>query len=648
LNKNKVLDLIEVIRNRHFLIADLIIFSFSPSVALLIRFDGGFNLLLHIGYIGIITLAFMLIKLIVFWWDGIYKRIWKLASIDEMVHLVVSGIIITALQFMFLAVGKKLELGGVQLFPYSLSVIDAVIAMMFVSGLRFSLRFTQRAIQRWYFSREQGIKVLIIGAGEAGVLLLSEIQKNKNYNLRPIGFLDDDPSKVGMRIRGVPVLGTTKDISHKIQEHSIKRVLLAIPTASGAVVRRIVEICNSEGLEIQTLPSILEIIDGRINISKLRKIRIEDLLRREVFNDSNLELVTLVHNKCILITGAGGSIGSEIVRQVSKLSPAEIILLGHGENSIFNIEQEFKDVSLSKDYVGKKMPNIIPLICDIKDLHFMESVFSQFKPQIVFHAAAHKHVPLMEANVFEAIKNNIYGTKNLVELSAKYNVLKFVLISSDKAVNPTNVMGATKRIAELLMLNESKNSKTSFCAVRFGNVLGSRGSVVHTFQKQIKAGGPLTITHPDIMRYFMTIPEAVKLVLEACTLSENGEIFVLDMGEPVKIIDLAKDMIRLSGLKEGQDIEIKYTALRPGEKLFEELFVKGEEYEKTRNRKILIAKNASINIPLGLDADLKTFNDLLKRFDEKALLEHILKIVPEFLHQTNKSKSVEKENVIVT
>lgn len=645
MNKNKVLILIERIRNRHFLLADLITFSLSPSISLLVRFDGEFSLLNNLKYVGIITFAFLLIKLVVFWWDGIYKRLWKLASIDEMVHLVVTGVIIAALQFMFMAVGKTLQIGGSQLFPYSLSLIDAVIAMMVVSSFRFSLRFTQRAIQRWYFFRERGTEVIIIGAGEAGVLLLSEIQKDKNFRLHPIGFIDDDLSKAGMRIRGVPVLGTTKDIIPLVREHSIKRVLLAIPTASGDVVRKIADICNSERLEIQTLPSILEIIDGKVKISKLRNIRIEDLLRREVFNSENLELSKLLQDKRILITGAGGSIGCEIVRQVSRLSPAEIILLGHGENSIFNIEQEFKDLSLNKDYVGKKFPKIISIICDIKDIHFLESIFSQYNPQVVFHAAAHKHVPLMEANKFEAIKNNVYGTKNLVELSSKYSVLKFVLISSDKAVNPSNVMGATKRIAELLMLNESKNSKTSFCAVRFGNVLGSRGSVVHTFQKQIKTGGPITITHPDIKRYFMTIPEAVKLVLEALTLSDNREIFVLDMGEPIKIIDLAKDMIRLSGLKEGVDIDIKYTALRPGEKLFEELFVAGEHYAKTKHDKIFIAKNASINIPDELNYHLSNFDIILRKFDEKALFENILKIVPEFNHRNNNITSTSEENV---
>lgn len=645
MDKNKVFALSERIRNRHFLLTDLITFSLSPSISLLIRFDGEFSLLNNIKYVGMITFAFLLIKLVVFWWDGIYKRLWNLASIDEMVHLAVSGVIIAALQFMFLSFGKTLQIEGSQLFPYSLSLIDAVIAMMIASSFRFSIRFTQRAIQRWYFFNERGTEVLIMGAGEAGALLLSEIQKNKNYKLHPVGFIDDDLSKVGMRIRGVPVLGTTKDIIPLVHKHSIKRVLFAIPTASGEVVRKIMGICNSEGLEIQTLPSILEIIDGRVNVNKLRNIRIEDLLRREVFDCGNLELSKFLHDKRILITGAGGSIGSEIVRQVSRLSPAEIVLLGHGENSIFDIEQEFKDLSLSKDYAGRKLPNIIPIICDIKDFHFLESVFSQYKPQIVFHAAAHKHVPLMEVNTFEAIKNNVYGTRNLVELSSKYNVMKFVLISSDKAVNPTNVMGATKRIAELLMLNESKKSITSFCAVRFGNVLGSRGSVVHTFQKQIKAGGPITITHPDIMRYFMTIPEAVKLVLEACTISENGEIFVLDMEQPIKIIDLAKDMIRLSGLKEGEDIEIKFTALRPGEKLFEELFVKSEVYGKTKHSKIFIAKNASINIPNGLDDHLMFFDEILKEFDERALLEHMLKIVPEFVHSTNKAESVEKENI---
>lgn len=637
-------NLIFKVRNRHFFVLDIVAFTVTPILSIFLRTGDITSFSIYGEEILLIVPVYLILKIIVLYSLGLYSRLWRYASIDEVVKISLSGVLIIFLEYLITFKLFHNFLSTNIFIPRSIPIIDGMLTTLYISFSRLSIRILERIDQR-FAVYEKVKKVLIIGAGEAGVIIAQEMQSNKSSGLLPIGFVDDDPHKQNMRIRGINILGTISNIREIIKSNNPDLIVLAIPSAKGTRIRAIFESLKDINIEILTMPSLFELVDGRISIDKLRKIKIEDLLRRDQIKTDLTGVDLIIKAKNVLITGAGGSIGSEIVRQVSRLSPAEIILLGHGENSIFDIEQEFKDLSLSKDYAGRKLPNIIPIICDIKDFHFLDSVFSQYKPHVVFHAAAHKHVPLMEANTFEAIKNNVYGTRNLVELSSKYNVMKFILISSDKAVNPTNVMGATKRIAELLMLNESKNSRTSFCAVRFGNVLGSRGSVAHIFQKQIKAGGPITITHPDIMRYFMTIPEAVTLVLESCSISENGEIFVLDMGQPIKIIDLAKDMIRLSGLKEGEDIEIKFTALRPGEKLFEELFVKGEQYEKTKHNKILIAQNASINIPTGLNDHLRNFDNILREFDERALLEHILKIVPEFVHKTNKAKSVEKENV---
>lgn len=632
MKRSQVLSLVEKVRNRHFLALDVLTFCITPLVALFLRYDGTYNINANLSPVIYLTVIFLLIKLIIFGLGGVYRRFWKLASIDELAHLVVVGFIITFLEWFTLGILKTFQPVAFSTFPYSFVLIEAVLSMMSASSFRFSLRLVERAVQRWHLN-ENGVNTIIIGAGDAGVGLVNEIQKKKRMNICLTGFLDDDTSKVNLRIRGIPVLGTTNDLKEIVKEKSVKKIIVAIPTASGEFMRKINAQCFEVGIEAQTLPSILEIIDGKINISKLRKIHIEDLLRREVFETKNVFLDIQLQNKVILITGAGGSIGSEIVRQVLKFAPKEIILLGHGENSIFLIEQELKDSAIGKDYFGSYQTKVTPVIGDIKDFELLEKVFNKFHPSIVFHAAAHKHVPLMEANPFEAVKNNVFGTKNLVKLSSKYSVAKFVLISSDKAINPTNVMGATKRIAEMLILNEARKSDTSFSAVRFGNVLGSRGSVVNTFQKQIKAGGPITITHPEIKRYFMTIPEAVQLVLEAFSLSLSGEIFVLDMGKPIKIVDLAKDMIRLSGLIEGTDIEIKYTNLRPGEKLFEELFSKGEQFDKTTHEKIMIAKNASISLPEKFDHKMDELKTIVELYSREDLLYYISLIVPEFNHQ---------------
>jgi FlaA1/EpsC-like NDP-sugar epimerase len=474
-------------------------------------------------------------------------------------------------------------------YPLSFPVFDATLTFIFVSLPRFSVRFLRRSIQRNEIQSEDRIPTLIIGAGDAGINVLMDIQRNKGLNLYPIGFIDDDLTKKNLRIRGLKVFGGRNMIEKVVKSYSVKRILIAMPSAPGSEIRQILEIAKNTKAEILNLPGLYEIIHGDVSIQTFKKVEIEDLLRREPFKIDLANIYKLLTNKVVLITGAGGSIGREICRQVMNAHPQKILLLGHGENSIFEIEQELKsDFNHFQD-------RIIPIIADMRDTQRIEDLFSFHKPQVIFHAAAHKHVPLMESNLVDAITNNVLGIKNILDSAIKYNVESLVYISTDKAVNPPNIMGATKRIAELLLQHRNLNSKLKLITVRFGNVLGSRGSVVHTFRKQIEQGGPVTITDPHIERYFMTIPEAVRLVLQAFSLGTGGEVFVLDMGERVKIVDLAKDMIRLSGF-DVEDIGIKYTGLRPGEKLIEELFIKDEVVQRTAHTKIFKAKGIYKNM----------------------------------------------------
>jgi FlaA1/EpsC-like NDP-sugar epimerase len=449
---------------------------------------------------------------------------------------------------------------------------------------------------------------LIMGAGFAGSLILQEIRRNPQLNIEVVGFIDDDERKLGMKIHGIPVLGNRLEIPQLASRHNAEQVIIALPSASGHLIREVIKICEEANVEAKIMPGLYELIDGKASINQLRKVQIEDLLRREPIQTDISGVEKLVQGRRVLITGGGGSIGSELCRQVLQCHPSQLILLGHGENSVFETENELK-LTLARATTSTATPcQISGVIADTRMPDRLQAVFETYRPEIVFHAAAHKHVPLMELNPTEAITNNVIGTRNIVNTCLRWDVKHFVMISTDKAVNPTSIMGASKRVAELLVLQASRTSGKPYEAVRFGNVLGSRGSVVLTFRQQIAAGGPVTVTHPDMRRFFMTIPEAVQLVLQAAVIGRGGEIFTLDMGEPVHLIDLACDMIRLSGLTLGRDIDIKFTGVRPGEKLFEELFVKGEDYRLTSNEKIYIATNASNFIPEHLNDSV---NDLL-------------------------------------
>ena len=603
------------ISNRQFFLLDGLLFAFTPLLAMILRVDNLVHLKDYYGGIVVATIVFSLVKLITFSTAGFYKRYWKYASIDELIEIAALTTTAVVIEIVLLSIfqytiGTDVEL---YLVPRSLPLLDGIIGFVFVGAVRFSIRAGERKNQQRknFYKRD---RVLIVGAGDAGVSIMQEMRRNLKLGLNPVAFVDDDSRKLGLNIQGITVIGNRFRIPEIVSARNIRQVVIAMPTASGKVIREIVDVCQATGIPVSTLPTTNEILDRSNRVNTLREVKIEDLLRREPIDTDAKAVSQLLTNKVVLITGAGGSIGSELCRQIFRCRPAKMILLGHGENSVFNIQQEMQQVLeiLQQEESVQQFTQLVPYIADIRLKLRLEDAFKIHQPDIVFHAAAHKHVPLMEINPPEAITNNVLGTKNLLDLAIQYDVGNFVMISTDKAVNPTNVMGASKRTAEMLVLKAARTSGKPYAVVRFGNVLGSRGSVVPTFKRQIAKGGPVTITHPEICRYFMTIPEAVQLVLQAAVLTNQnskGQIFMLNMGQPVKIVDLARDLIRLSGYELGKDIDITFTGLRPGEKLYEELLVEGEEYDKTAHEKLLVVRNASNILPPNLDT---TINILLK------------------------------------
>lgn len=617
------------LRNRHFLFFDFIFLLISPLLALFLRLDGKVDFSIYLIPIFWCTIVFLVIDILVYYKLGLYNRDWSNASIDELAKLIYiifwAVIVQTAVFILF----NTLSLLGFEVLPLSLPLLTGIITFFFVAGARFSIRLIERINEKRKISYH-GERVLIVGSGKAGSSIIQEMQRNPQLGLNPVAFVDDDIEKKGLKIRGIPVLGTRHNLPEIITKMNIHKVIIAMPTAPGSEIRDIVSICRKSGVQARTIPGIYEILDEKVRIDSIRQVQIEDLLRRDTVKTDIKKVEDFLHGKRVLVTGSGGSIGSELCRQIIKCHPSEIILLGQGENSIFDIQHEI----LKRLSVTNGKPNntkVNTTIANIRSYKRLDKIISETEPDVIFHAAAHKHVPMMEVNSCEAISNNIKGTQNLIELSLKHNVEHFVFISTDKAVNPSSIMGASKRVAEMIVLNAGRTYGKNYSAVRFGNVLGSRGSVVLTFKKQIAEGGPVTITHPDIQRFFMTIPEAVQLVLQASVIGNGGEIFVLDMGKPIKIIDLAKDIIRLSGYEVEKDIKIIQTGLRSGEKLFEELFIPGEIYEKTVHEKILIASNASQFIPDNFEFNLETLID--KRYDnDKEIIVNLLKrLVPEYV-----------------
>ena len=505
-------------------------------------------------------------------------------------------------------------------------IVNVMVIIVGMVSLRISYRTMRRIVMKTELRQNasDSQRVLIVGAGEAGNMIVRELFKRPELKKMPVGVVDDDKNKQGKCVYDVPVLGTIDDVEHIVKNHCIDEIIICIANINPKRKREIINICKKTDAKIKTIPGIYEIIDEKVNITKFRDVQIEDLLGREPIKMNLDDMNGIIKNKIIMVTGGGGSIGSELCRQIMKYEPKQLVLIDIYENNAYDIQQEIK----------RHFPEIDlkVLIASVRDEHKMDKIFEQYKPEIVFHAAAHKHVPLMEDSPCEAIKNNVFGTQNVVNLSDKYNVKKFVLISTDKAVNPTNIMGATKRCCEMIVQTKNKTSKTEFVAVRFGNVLGSNGSVVPLFKKQIEEGGPVTVTHEEVTRFFMTIPEAVSLVLQASAMAKGGEIFVLDMGEPVKIIDLARNLIKLSGFEPNVDIKIEVTGLRPGEKLYEEVLMDEEGLQKTSNNQIRIGR------PIEIDkAEFKKELNILKRVadnDQDEKVDLIMKsIVPTYVRR---------------
>ncbi|WP_336046121.1 polysaccharide biosynthesis protein [Solibacillus ferritrahens] len=503
----------------------------------------------------------------------LYTRVWSVASVRELLTIAYAVTIsVTAASILQQIINNDIY--------FRVMVVTWLLHIIMIGGSRFLLRLLN---DKESFKNHHNIKrVLIVGAGQGGSMLAKNIQNTSGKDIQAVGFVDDDVNKKHLNIMGLPVWGTVSEITKIVEKKQIDEIIIAIPSLSKSGIKTIYNKCATANVKIKIMPKIEDVMTGKVSVNELSDVDINDLLGREEVKLDMIAISEKLTDKVILVTGAGGSIGSEICRQVMKFQPKKLLLLGHGENSIYNISMELQEKIESNSV-------IIPIIADIQDRERIFEIVELYRPHVIYHAAAHKHVPLMEYNPREAVKNNIFGTKNIAEAAHTFGVKRFVMISTDKAVNPPNVMGATKRIAEMVVQNLASRSTTNFAAVRFGNVLGSRGSVVPRFKAQIAAGGPVTVTHPDMTRYFMTIPEASRLVLQAGVLAKGGEVFVLDMGEPVKIIDLAKNVIRLSGFRE-DEIQIEFTGIRPGEKMYEELLNPEEIHEENIYPKIHVGK----------------------------------------------------------
>jgi FlaA1/EpsC-like NDP-sugar epimerase len=573
--------------NRQLFVIDAVLAASAPFVLYALRFESLSVPPDQLRNAIIFALVSVPARLAVYWMFGVYRTLWRFASIAEMELVVIAAIAGSLVAAAF---------GAGVLPAYDVITSRVPLSVLFNGGvLSVLLLAAPRLLMRmggWHSlglgSRKHTPRnVVIAGAGAAGQMILKEIHGNPALGLNPVGFIDDDPSRQGLRIGHLPILGTLQEVTKIAPKYRVEEVIIAMPTASGAVVRSIVQAAVDLGIKTRTMPSLGEILTGEVSVETLRSVEIQDLLRREPVRTDLHQVARLAQDRTVLVTGAGGSIGSELCRQLAVLGPSAVVLVGHGENPIFEILNELR----------RKHPalRIAPVIADIRDERRVREIFTAHRPFAVFHAAAHKHVPLMEENVVEAVTNNVLGTRNIVDAAIEHGVKHFVFISTDKAVHPTNVMGATKRVAEHVVRRAAQKYNKNFVAVRFGNVLGSRGSVVPTFVQQIQEGGPVTVTHPEMRRYFMTIPESVQLVLQAGAMGKGGETFMLDMGEPVRVVDLARDLIRLSGLVEGQDIEIQFTGIRPGEKLYEEMFFSDELAERTEHPKVLRGRTDTID-----------------------------------------------------
>lgn len=589
------------------LIVDVITIIGVALISLLIRFDG--YITPHYMQQMVDALPIMVISYIVMLLSmHLYTRIWRYAGMREMVAVLIAT-----------TLGAGLFYTGMYVFDKSLPRSIYLISWILSTGVIGIGRMVLHYIAMQYGGKQSTdadmVNTLIIGAGDAGATIAREIERYHKRSRKVIGFIDDDESKFNRLMGGVRILGNRHDIPSIVKENKVKEIIIAMPSVTRNEIRNIMEICSPLKCKVNTLPGMYQLLDDEVLVSHLHPVSIEDLLERdEVRLDMDI-VEHYIRDKVILVTGAGGSIGSEICRQIMRVGPKQLLLLGHGENSIYLINQELKNIY--------KDGPIIPIIADIRDKQQLDQIFTQYNPQVVFHAAAHKHVPLMEIQPMAAVLNNIYGTRNVADVAGRHGVERFVMISTDKAVNPTSVMGATKRVAEKVIISMNDTYDTKYITVRFGNVLGSRGSVIPLFKKQIEAGGPVTVTDPEMTRYFMTIPEASQLVLQAGAMGKGGEVFLLDMGEPVKIIDLARNMIRLSGLEPDKDIHIKITGLRPGEKKYEELLTSEEGTNRTNHTKIFEAALDTVDRDWLIDK-IATFDSCKTDMDVIGVLQDII------------------------
>ncbi|MBW4084522.1 nucleoside-diphosphate sugar epimerase/dehydratase [Paenibacillus sp. S150] len=587
---------------------DLAIIWFSIVTSYMFRFYGGIpeKYLIQMLLFGLISTIAFGGSLIYF---GLYRRMWQYASIGEIISVFKAIVVGSVLSYLaaFIILPERV--------PLSIEVRAMETILLLVGGVRLFWRvFRNDRIN----SKDTATHTIIVGAGDCGILIAREMMGPSFAHTRIVGFIDDSADKYHLSILGVPVLGNRYDIPRLVKERQIHEIIIAMPSVSRTEISEIINLAKATGAKLKIIPALNDLIAGKISVKKLRDVSVEDLLGREPIVADLNSILGYVHNKTVLVTGAGGSIGSELCRQISPFAPSKLLILGHGENSIYTIEMELR----------KSFPelNIVTVIADVQDRTRIMEVFQSHGPEVVFHAAAHKHVPLMERNPSEAIKNNVFGTRNVADCADKYGAERFVLISSDKAVNPTSVMGATKRIAEMYIQSLNTTSPTKFSAVRFGNVLGSRGSVIPAFKQQIAAGGPVTVTHPEMVRYFMTIPEAVQLVIQSGSFANGGEVFVLDMGQPVKILTLAEDLITLSGYEPYKDIEITFSGIREGEKLYEELLTAEENLGSTQHDRIFIGK-PNVLSQNQLELEFKRLERVLSE-DGEAIREVINQIVP--------------------
>lgn len=601
------------IRNRFVLIGDIALIIISVLGSFALRLDVG-ELPFYFPAALIMCAVALFIKLPVYYFFGLYRQLWIYASTNELrlITVAVSAASVLASGVMLALMNFGLVVPGM---PRSALGIDWLISLVLIGGSRFALRIL--AEQSTGTRDGKSRRVLIIGAGDAGALVARELQKSSQINFLPVGFLDDDPAKQRHEIYGVQVIGKVTDLADVLDNHQVDEVIIAIPSAPGRLVRLVNDVCRLKDIPSRTMPGIFELIGGKVSVNRLREVDITDLLRREPVKIDDRLVGTTFSGKRILVTGAGGSIGREICRQVARWGPTQLVLLGHGENSIFEalleLHESFPSLAIQ------------PVIADVRDVNRIQAVFKQHRPEVLFHAAAHKHVPMMEVNVEEAVTNNVLGTRNIVEAANRHAVERLVLISTDKAIRPVNVMGATKRLAEMILLDAAHRNGRAYSVVRFGNVLGSRGSVVPLFKQQIARGGPVTVTHPDMQRYFMTIPEAVHLVLQAASMGQGGEVFLLNMGQQVRILDLAEDLIRLSGLVPGRDVEISFTGIRPGEKLSEDLWEEGMQFQRTEHSEIYRATEEE-----HVDSDqLNRAVEQLAHLSHQAETESLIRVLDE-------------------